>query len=314
MQRDLKQLPRAVFLERYGHLRPGAYDILSPRYDEAPDLYFGEAKETVAPQRESVNGANGATPAGVNGWAHHLILDEGLNTPNWRDVRARLISAVAPLLAQHGLDVTPETFVDFLAEGVRDRERAKFLFTRNLSDALARLKAWGEEAGLSASELAYADVRAIREVYGSARDPVDLFCESIRDGREAHAITAATCLPPLITDAKQVWGFRLPLSTPNFVTSQSAQGRVVSDLDRARLSGAIVLIPSADPGFDWIFACNPAGLITAYGGANSHMAIRAAELDLPAVIGAGEQLFAEWAQAPALKIDCANRRVDRLPM
>ena len=34
------RLSKADFLARYGHLRPGTYDILSPRYDEAPDLYF----------------------------------------------------------------------------------------------------------------------------------------------------------------------------------------------------------------------------------------------------------------------------------
>ena len=31
------------------------------------------------------------------------------------------------------------------------------------------------------------------------------------------------------------------------------------------------------------------GLITKYGGANSHMAIRAAEIGLPSVIGVGEK-------------------------
>ena len=40
MGQDFVQLPKADFLARYGHLRPGTYDILSPRYDEAPDLYF----------------------------------------------------------------------------------------------------------------------------------------------------------------------------------------------------------------------------------------------------------------------------------
>ena len=54
------------------------------------------------------------------------------------------------------------------------------------------------------------------------------------------------------------------------------------------LAGAIVCIPGADPGYDWIFSQGIAGLITAFGGANSHMAIRAAELGIPAVIGAGE--------------------------
>ena len=40
MQRDRTALDKVTFLSRYGHLRPGTYDILSPRYDEAPELYF----------------------------------------------------------------------------------------------------------------------------------------------------------------------------------------------------------------------------------------------------------------------------------
>jgi hypothetical protein len=40
------------------------------------------------------------------------------------------------------------------------------------------------------------------------------------------------------------------------------------------------------------------------------MAIRAGELQLPAVIGAGELLFNQWRGARRLGLDCANRRVD----
>ena len=41
---DRTMLDRSAFLSRYGHLRPGTYDLLSPRYDEAFDDYFdGEA-------------------------------------------------------------------------------------------------------------------------------------------------------------------------------------------------------------------------------------------------------------------------------
>jgi phosphoenolpyruvate-protein kinase (PTS system EI component) len=87
---------------------------------------------------------------------------------------------------------------------------------------------------------------------------------------------------------------------------------VVSHHDRQKLAGAIVAIPSADPGFDWLFSHNIAGFITAYGGANSHMAIRANELGLPAIIGAGETLYGKWSMARLLNIDCANRRVEVL--
>lgn len=66
-------------------------------------------------------------------------------------------------------------------------------------------------------------------------------------------------------------------------------------INSAPLEGKIVFIKSADPGYDFLFTKNIAGLITQYGGANSHMAIRCAELGIPAVIGAGEKSFEEWS-------------------
>jgi phosphohistidine swiveling domain-containing protein len=308
MQNDLATLPRAAFLERYGHLRPGAYDILSPRYDEAPDLYFG--KTWAAP---ALGDAPGVLVAEHPSFAPGVVSASALGERH-RAVRRRMAAAVAPLLAAHGLELSRTAFIDFLADGVREREHAKFLFTRNLSDALVALTQWGEGVGISREALSFADIRAIRMAHGSAKDPRDLFAETIRQGRESFQVTEATCLPPLIVAPEDVWNFHLPTATPNFVTARAAQGRVVRELEHADLTGAIVLIPNADPGYDWIFSRRIAGLITAYGGANSHMAIRSAELDLPAVIGAGEHLFSEWSQAGGLRIDCAGRRVDILPM
>ena len=46
-----------------------------------------------------------------------------------------------------------------------------------------------------------------------------------------------------------------------------------------------------------------------YGGANSHMAIRAAEFQFPAVIGVGEVLFERINQAEVVEIDCAARKI-----
>ena len=51
------------------------------------------------------------------------------------------------------------------------------------------------------------------------------------------------------------------------------------------------------------------GFITAYGGANSHMAIRAGELGLPAVIGVGEPMFAKYLLSKQIEIDAENRLV-----
>ena len=99
---------------------------------------------------------------------------------------------------------------------------------------------------------------------------------------------------------------------PNYITQKQITAPVAFAQEREKLNGAIVFIPNADPGFDWLFAIPIAGLITAWGGANSHMAIRAGELGLPAVIGAGDILYNRWAQANRLYVDCAGRRVETL--
>ena len=84
----------------------------------------------------------------------------------------------------------------------------------------------------------------------------------------------------------------------------------VSYDDKDKLAGNIVFMPNADPGFDWIFLQPISGLVTTWGGANSHMAIRAAELEIPAVIGAGEVLYEKWSKAKIINLDCARHFVE----
>ena len=47
-----------------------------------------------------------------------------------------------------------------------------------------------------------------------------------------------------------------------------------------------------------------------YGGINSHMAIRASEMGLPAVIGAGKIFYNKWSAAKFLFLDCSNKKID----
>ena len=75
------------------------------------------------------------------------------------------------------------------------------------------------------------------------------------------------------------------------------------------IKNKIVIIKNADPGYDWIFSHEIAGLVTAYGGVNSHMAIRCAEFAIPAVIGVGEDRFSRMIKLKRIKIDCKNKRI-----
>lgn len=283
MTRDLARLDRQAFLAKYGHLRPGTYDLLSPRYDEAPELYFDWSP--AAP------GVRHAPPF-------------SLSLPQMREI--------ARLLGEHGLEHDVVGLFDFLQAGIELREYSKFVFTRNLSDAMRLLREFGGELGFSAEDLAYADIRGIQELHAGSADPRTILSRSIEGGKARYAETCELTLPPLITAADEVWAFHLPSTEPNFVTHKTVTGCVVTHDDKSRLAGAVVAIPNADPGFDWLFSHPIAGFVTAYGGVNSHMAIRANELGLPAVIGAGESLYNLWSHASQLRIDCANRRVEVL--
>ena len=72
------------------------------------------------------------------------------------------------------------------------------------------------------------------------------------------------------------------------------------------LDNKIVVIPAADPGWDWIFNYKIKSLITKYGGTNSHMAIRCAEHNIPAILGVGENNFTVIANSKSLEIDFSN--------
>ena len=281
LSRDLARLDRATFLDKYGHLRPGTYDILSPRYDEAPERYF----DWDAPRQD---------PGDPPPFA--------LSLPQ--------LNRASALLREHGIEHDGVGLFNFLKAAIEGRESSKFMFTRSLSDALALFRSLGAENGFDVDACSYADIGCVRQLYASSAPASHVIARSIEEGRSRYAMTSTLVLPPLIVDADNAWSFELESAEPNYVTLKRADGPVAfANGDRARLRGAVVMIPSADPGYDWLFAHGIASFITMYGGANSHMAIRAAELGIPAVIGAGEVLYGAWASAARLEVDCAVRQV-----
>jgi phosphohistidine swiveling domain-containing protein len=84
--------------------------------------------------------------------------------------------------------------------------------------------------------------------------------------------------------------------------------RISDETAAQQLEQKIVLLESGDPGYDWIFTRNIAGLITKYGGVASHMAIRCAEFGIPAAIGAGS-IFDSVRPSDTVTIDCKRERI-----
>lgn len=284
LAKDKEQLSKKAFLAKYGHLRPGTYDILSDRYDENPDLYFQ--------------------------WSDKKVKKSRLKSAFIPTLMQ--MQKVEALLKKHRLEPDPVAFFDFLKKAIQLREWSKFQFTKNISDVLALIGKIGIFHGFSREEMAFSEIHAFKELHITTDFPRERLAASIASGKKNYRTTCRLALPPLLSRPEEIWGFQWPETSPNFITQKSVIGEIAEHKYKKNLTDKIVCIPSADPGYDWIFSHHPSGLITAWGGANSHMAIRAGELGLPAVIGAGETNYLKWATAKKVLLDAGNKKVEVL--
>ena len=174
----------------------------------------------------------------------------------------------------------------------------------------------GESYDFTRDELSFLEIDDILELATKTipANLVTLWKSKIDLHRRQYAITCAIKLPELIASEHDIWSFVQGNTKPNFITQKTivAPTADVANCSPATLDGKLCLIENADPGFDWIFSHRIAGLVTAYGGANSHMAIRCAEFELPAVIGCGDSLYRTLRLANRIRIDCTGKTVEAL--
>jgi len=291
LSRDLNlhmagHLSKEEFLESYGHLRPGTYDIHSLRYDEAYETYF---------------------------FNHKPIATEASAEPQFV-LPKETMKKIDALLLECGLSCNTKTLFDFARMAIEGREYAKFVFTRTLSEVLSLIKKNAQnEFCIRDQDLPFLEIQTILSGYASysSKNSEDLIRDRIEKKQAEYQFTLGLKLPSLMSSQNDFYCFKVHREEPNFVSSKSINAPIVLEEGIATedCQGKIVLIRSADPGYDYLFSKNIGGLITLYGGANSHMAIRCAELGIPAVIGSGETRFSLWSRANALYLDCLNRQV-----
>ena len=130
--------------------------------------------------------------------------------------------------------------------------------------------------------------------------------------KKFYLINRKSKLPYLITNFNDFFIASNLLTKPNFVTSKIITRKVIEIKNKKfdlNLFNKIILIENADPGFDWIFSKRIGGLITKYGGVNSHMSIRCEELNIPAVIGLGNDNFEKIKNDSLITINCKNKQL-----
>lgn len=281
------------FFSVYGHLRAGTYDITSPRYDRQADSFA-----TGSPAAREA-------PAGRKAKPFALPPKEA--------------KALDKALRESGLGVTGRQLLDFIVKAIEFRELSKFEFTKSLSESIELLARAGELMGMERADLAHSDIDTLLGFRNPEIPDLAYVRARIKNTvarrRSEKDLFDMVLLPPVIRGAKDFDYLEFHTQSPNFITEKKVKGPFCplgkgQGIKDSKIKGKIVLVENADPGYDWIFTEQPAGLVTKYGGVASHMAIRCAEFGLPAAIGCGEVIFSNILKSREILIDCKRHKIE----
>jgi len=269
------------FIKKYSHLRPGTYDITSKRYGDNPSLLNPE--ENISP---------------------HKSKKTKFKMPK------KILKNIDEELKKEGLKFNAKELFDFAKSATEAREFSKFEFTKNLSDAMELIVIAGQEMGFSREEMSYLAVEDIFINIVDRDNLAEYWIEKITARTKEREINEKLYLPPIIFSEKDFEIVFDYSSKPNYITRKKIKAKTISikesSLKNINLSGKIILIENGDPGYDWIFTKNIAGLVTKYGGVASHMSIRCAEFGIPAAIGCGGR-YDRIKSNKTITLDCKKK-------
>ncbi|MFX0139807.1 MAG: PEP-utilizing enzyme, partial [Candidatus Hodarchaeota archaeon] len=278
------QMSKSIFDTKYGHLRWGTYDIRAKRYDQISFSKDYCSDKIIENENDNIT----------------IKLDK-LET-----ILNNSIFSKIPL----------SEFLHFIQSSIKEREYFKYEFTNSLSTAIELLAEAGKILGFDRDQLSYLDIPSIKSYvfYNSKYELISFLESSIKNSKEQYHKNLTITLPAIIQNKNDFRIIKHEIQRPNFITQKTTEGDLIhlENDHTINISDKILVISKADPGFDWIFTKNIKGLITKYGGAGSHMAIRCAEFNIPAAIGCGEQIFKMLLNCSSIKLDCKRNKIIKI--
>ena len=272
---------KRIFDNYFYHLRPGTYDINVKRY-------------ILSLKTRKIKKLN-------------QLLSLEFKIPRIKEIDKKNINI---FLKKNNFSFNYNKLIRFCLLSIKLRENSKFIFTRSLSDLIEILKYYLRYYKISNDKFSKFDLNNIFKLTKKNRNK--LVNKIIMNDKKFDLINRKAKLPYLITNLNDFFIASNLLTKPNFVTSKIITNEVIeikNKIFNLNLSNKIVLIENADPGFDWIFSKRIGGLITKYGGINSHMSIRCEELNIPAVIGLGNDNFEKIKNNSLITINCKNKQL-----
>ncbi len=268
-----RKITKKKFMFKYGHLRPNTYDITSKRYDEYKNFKFTK-------QKKFYNKTFKFSKT-IHNKINFLLKKNKIKSINSKDL------------------------VEYFEQSIISREYSKFIFTKTVSNILQKIILIGKKLKINREDLAFINLNDLQKSRGN-------ILKSIKKNKNQYNLNRNIKLPEVIYDSSALNVIPYQVNRPNFISNKKISSNFVSlkkQIKDLNLKNIIALIENADPGYDWIFSRGVSGLITKYGGINSHMSIRCAELNIPAAIGCGEKQFNELKKGKKILLDCKAQKI-----
>ena len=217
-------------------------------------------------------------------------------------------------LKKNNFNFTINQFLIFLSESIAMREYSKFIFTKNIDAIFNYLKIFLKRYKIKENDIAFLDINTIKNFYYnlSNHNIKDTLLNEINTNKANYLENVQLKLPEVITNKKDIYFYFEGDNKINFVGTKSITSNILEIKkikNKNQIKKKIILIENADPGYDYLFTYKIDGLITKFGGANSHMSIRCSELGIPAAIGVGEKKYNEIINTKKIMIDCLNEKI-----
>lgn len=266
------------FNKNYGHLRPSTYSITSKNYKENFKNYFIKKK----------------------------ILNMKIKKYNFNK---KQLAKMSHLFKLHKIGIDINEFLVVSKRAIKLREEAKLIFTKGINEIFLNLIKLGNEMGISRNDLQYLSIKEFKNRYQNLEinKLSKILKKSIRQNKKDFEYLKYINLPDVIISPKCVYQFEKSPVKGNFITNKIIVGDILnytSFMDKKMFINKIIVVENADPGFDFLFGLGIKGLITQYGGVNSHMAIRCLEENIPACIGIGEKNYDNIKKSKIIELNC----------
>ena len=274
------------FFKEFGHLRPMTYSITSQNYQEGFKNYFN-------------------------------IKNLELKKTKRFQISKKKKDKINKIFRENRIKRNANNFFKFAKNAIFYREYSKLVFSRSIDLVFKELIKLGSKIDIKRNDLEYISIKDMLNYYNNldVYKLKKIMKQNIRQNKLQYEITKKLEIPDFIRSKNDFYEFEKSTVKPNYVQSKEITGKIieisnVKNFNKQDLKNKIILLDSADPGYDFIFSFKILGLITKYGGANSHMSIRCIDEGITAAIGVGDLLYLSLNNAKTVNINPKQKTIN----